>query len=97
MRGVFEQPGVTDAVDAASERWGRAEDAWEAVKDVIARDPAGAGEPITESGKTRAFTFDGARSIGMPSVRVIYVINNGNITIHDAEFYDAPYGYAGHA
>ena len=38
------------------------------VERAIARDPYGAGPPLTESGKTRRLVFEGARSIGMPSV-----------------------------
>lgn len=96
MRGLFEQPHVADAVDEARDRWPRGHDAWEAVTWVIARDPT-VGAALTESGKTRAFTLDGAKSIGLPTVTVVYEVGETNIIVHDVRFEDAKYGQAGHA
>ena len=36
----------------------------------------------------RSFVFDGARSIGMPTVRVVYVIEPDRVVISDAVFED---------
>lgn len=93
--GVFEEKGVEKAVNAAYDQWPRAEDAWETVKDVVVRDPMGAGEAVTESGKTRSFTFDGASSIGLPSISVVYVVEDHNVVIRDVKFYEASYGVTG--
>lgn len=93
MLTVFESREAEESVNAALERWARAEDAWEAVKWVICRDPE-FGTPLTESGWTRSFTLHGARSIGLPSVTVVYEIGVA-LTVHAALFEDAPYGQAG--
>ena len=82
---------------AAYRRWARANEAWEAVTWAIARDPYGAGPPLTESGKTRQLVFEGARSIGMPSIRIVYVVEPTCVIIHEASFEEASHMYAGHA
>jgi len=94
---VREEPAVQKAVDAAYARWPRADEAWEAVTWAIAHDPYGAGPPITESGRTRLMVFDGARSIGMPSVRLVYVIESTCVVAHEAHFEDSIHMYAGRA
>ena len=73
MRTVVEQPRVSQSVDDAEDRWPRTRDAWDTVLWVLARGPEGAGSPLSESGATlRSFTLDGARSIGLPTVTVLY-------------------------
>jgi hypothetical protein len=42
-------------------RWLRADDAWEMIEWVLARDPT-KGTPISESGLARSFVFDGSPS-----------------------------------
>jgi len=93
---VVEQPRVSRAIDDAKQRWPRARDAWETVSWTLSHDPQ-AGKPLTESGMTRAFTLDGARSIGMPTVTVLYEISRYEITVHDAKFEDARFAQAGRA
>jgi hypothetical protein len=97
VHDVREEPAVEKAVNAAYLRWARAEEAWEAVTWAIAHDPYGAGPPLTESGKTRQLVFDGARSIGMPSIRIVYVIEPACVIIHEASFEEASHLYAGRA
>jgi hypothetical protein len=96
MYALVEQPSVAAAVDEARERWPRAADAWDAVTWVLARDP-GVGRALTDSGKSRSFTLEGARSIGLPTVTLVYEIGSGIITVHDVRFTEAKYGQAGHA
>ncbi len=96
MHTVVEQPRVSRALDDAKEKWARAQDAWDTVIWVIARD-AEIGRPITESGATRSFTLDGARSIEMPTVIVIYEIRLLEVVIHDAKFEAANFAVAGRA
>jgi hypothetical protein len=50
---------------------------------------------VTESGRSRSFTFEGARSIDMPTVTVLYEITDASIIIHDALFVAAKYDPAG--
>jgi hypothetical protein len=94
---VREEPAVGKAVDAAHLRWARAHEAWEAVTWTIARDPYGAGPPLTESGNTRQLVFEGARSFGMPSIRIVYVIEPTCVIIHEAIFEESPHMHAGRA
>jgi len=97
VRDVLEERAVQSAVDAAHLRWPGAHEAWEAITWTIAHDPHGAGPALTESGKTRQLVFDGARSIGMPSVRVVYVVEPTCVIIHEAIFEEASHMYAGRA
>jgi hypothetical protein len=96
MRTLVEQPAVQAAVDGARDRWPRGHDAWEAVTWVLSRDPI-IGRPLTESGKTRAFTLEGAQSIGLPTVTVVYEDQAPYIVVHEAKFQDAKAHNAGHA
>lgn len=54
------------------------------------------GRAITESGKTRAFTMQGARFIGLPTVTVVYVVEGDLIAIEVARFADPVHERAGH-
>jgi hypothetical protein len=94
---VVEQPLVSRAIDDAKERWPRAHDAWDTISWILARDPQGSGIPLTESGAARSFTLDGARSIGLPTVTVLYEIRFFEIIVHDALFEDAKFAQAGRA
>lgn len=89
-----EQPNVQRALDTAKLVWDRAGTAWESITWIICRDPE-AGEPLTESGFVRSFEFVGARSVGMPTIVVVYEISVFEIIIHDAKFSEAKYSNAG--
>lgn len=80
MRTVVEDDAVRRALDAAVDEWPRIEDAWNAVTWAISRDHT-IGDPVTESGLIRAFVFEGAISIGMPTIRVLYVVEPELITV----------------
>jgi hypothetical protein len=72
-------------------------EAWEAATWTIAHDER-AGFPVTESGRTRSHTYEGARSIDMPTVTLLYEIPENDshpLIIHDALFTDARYGQVG--
>lgn len=97
MRDVREELAVQKAVDAAYRRWPRTDEAWEAVTWALARDPYSAGPALSESGLVRAFVFDGARSIGLPTVRAVYVIQPTVIIVRAAVFEDSIHLYAGRA
>jgi hypothetical protein len=83
VRTIREEPAAQRSLDAALQRWARASDAWDAAIWIIARDPQ-AGEPVTESGITRAYTFEGARSIDLPTVTLLYELRAELIVVHDA-------------
>ena len=97
MRDIREEDEVRRAVDAAYMRWARAHEAWEAVTWALARDPFSAGPPLSESGMVRAFVFEGARSIKMPTVKVVYLIRPSVVIISAALFEEAVHMYAGRA
>jgi hypothetical protein len=97
VRTLREENAAQRSLDAAVDRWARAMDAWEAATWAIAHDPT-AGDPVTESGRTRSHTFEGARSIDMPTVTLIYEVPENSsdyLIIHDALFTDSRYGQAG--
>ena len=97
MRGVREDSPASDAVDAARERWPRTDDAWEAVKWSLARDPEDQTRPLNEAGNMRVFTSEGARSIGWPTIVVRFEFDARYVTIRDARFSDARAIQAGRA
>lgn len=96
MKDCREEDRVRLARDLAEEKWSRAFDAWEDVTWTIVRDE-NCGSPLNDTGSIRGYVFDGARSIDMPSIEVIYEIYPNLIIIHYADFRDAPYGQAGRA
>ena len=96
MRSLIEEASVREAVDEALDKWPRANDAWMAVQWAIARDPE-IGDPVTESGNIRSFAQDGARSIGLPTVRVMYELQEPYVIIREVLFEDSKYGLTGHA
>lgn len=79
------------ALNKAEAIWPRVIDAWEAATWILANDPL-IGVAVTESGRTRSFTLQGARSIGKPDITLLYEVRNGEIEIQDANFKEAgPY------
>ena len=95
MRTIREGDAAKRSLDSALERWSRAMDAWEAATWAIAHDPE-SGEPLTESGKTWAYSFEGARSIDLPSLTLVYEIEDDNhLIVHDALFMDSRHGQTG--
>jgi hypothetical protein len=94
VRTVIEDTSVTEKVEAAKLRWLRADDAWNVVSWVVARDPT-LGVAITESGNTRTFTYDGVQSIKMPTITVVYEITTTTVVIRDVDFQDAKYVHSG--
>jgi len=96
VRDVFEDPAVSAAVDEAKGRWARAEDSWDALVWTIARDPE-MGEALTESGKTRALTLEGARSIDLPTITAVYEWDETQVTVTAVHFEDSQHGQSGTA
>ena len=88
MRAVVESQHVMAAVDDASERWTRADDAWQAVTWALSKDPT-VGLPLAEGGHMRSLVFDGSRAHDMPTIDVVYEITTEQIVIHEARFREA--------
>ena len=97
MRDVREEPAVEKAVNEAYRRWPRTDEAWQAVTWALARDPYSAGPALSESGLVRAIVFEGARSVGMPTVRAVYVIQPALIIVQAVAFEESAHLYAGRA
>ncbi|GLS36373.1 hypothetical protein GCM10010869_19620 [Mesorhizobium tianshanense] len=96
MKGFREEDRVRLARDLAETKWSRANDAWESITWTILHDET-CGFPMNETGTVRGYVWDGARSIDLPSIEVIYEIQLDLIIIHEADFRDAPYRQAGRA
>ena len=98
MHGVRLEPRVSEAIDEAMLKWPAADRAWEAIEFTLAHDPVAAGVALVESGKRRMLVFHGAKSIGMPSITVLYELSDGNpITIYDVKFEEPKAPFAGRA
>lgn len=85
MRTVREDPEVEAALEDACAQWARAQEAWDVVTWVLARDPT-RGEPLTESGQARTFVYEGSWAHDMPTIVVLYVIEEPYVTIRRARF-----------
>ena len=95
MRDIRLEPCCSDAVDDAFGRWKAAERAWEAIEYALSRDPEGAGTPINEPGTMRFLVYDGARSIDMPDMTVIFEIEQNHVLVKDVQFFDAKSSWTG--
>jgi hypothetical protein len=93
---VVEERAVSEAIDDARERFQRADDAWQAITWAIARDPE-FGSPLTESGKTRLAVIQGAVSIDLPTLEIVYETQDTFLVVHRATFSKAKNPEAGRA
>ena len=93
---IIEERSAEEKLNAALLKWSSTRVAWEAATWAVVHDP-GLGAYVTESGKTRAFTFPGARSIDMPDITLLYEIRGETIVIHDALFEESAYSQDGRA
>jgi hypothetical protein len=96
MLTIVEEAAAKEALDKAREQWPRAQDAWDAITWTLAHDP-GFGTPLRESGALRTAVVEGARSIGLPTLQVIYETQAPYIIFHAAIFSEAAAPRAGHA
>ncbi len=87
MRTVRQDLVVDDALEDACLRWSRAEDAWDMINWVLAHDPT-AGDPVKEGSLARSFVFDGSWAHDMPTIQILYVIEEPYVTIKSAVFRD---------
>jgi hypothetical protein len=85
MRSVREDTEASATADDAFLKWARAEEAWDAVKWVLARDP-NVGIPLTEGSALRAFTYVGGWAYDMPTIIVLYQVDAQYVTKKSAKF-----------
>jgi hypothetical protein len=87
MRAVRQEIEVDAALDEACRKWSRTEEAWEAITWVLARDPT-CGFPLAEGGHARSFVYEGSWAHEMPTIQILYVIEDPYVTIKTALFRD---------
>lgn len=97
MRTIRHEASASQAFDKALEKWPRAEEVWNAIEWTLARDPD-AGTALNEAGTLRAYKIHGARSVGWPTLYVIYRLDGPEaLVFEDAVFEEAGPYRAGHA
>jgi hypothetical protein len=89
-----EEVCVSDAVNDACEKWENAALAWEHITWALARDIK-IGRSLNESGTLRLLIWQGARSIQMPDVQLVYKIESPTIRFMEVIFADAKAAIAG--
>ena len=85
VKGVVYEHQAAAAVDTAKALWPRLGDAVEALEWALVRDPE-MGVPLIPGRPMRMVVFEGARSIGMPTIEVIFEDATDCLTLHDLEF-----------
>jgi hypothetical protein len=95
MLTVRQEISVDDALDDACLRWHRTQDAWDMIVWVLNHDPT-VGEPVAEGGLARSLVFDGSWAHDMPTIQILYIVEDPYVPIKAAAFRD-PTGSAGTA
>ena len=85
LRTIREEPQVSAAIDAAALRFKRCHDAIDALKWALARDPTGGTK--LEQGPGYVQSMRGATSIELPSITVLYTVEEHTITLHAMRFF----------
>ncbi len=85
MKGVIYQHQAAAAVDTARALFKRLGDAVEAIEWALVHDPK-AGVPLYEGASIRVVVFQGAKSVGMPTIEVTFEETPSAIVFHDLEF-----------
>lgn len=85
MRTVRVDSAVDGELEDARREWPRVDDAWEMIEWVLMRDPT-KGIPLTESGSARSFVFDGSIVHEMPTIQVVYSVDEDYITVKSVIF-----------
>jgi hypothetical protein len=97
VRTIRHEPAAAEAYDLACEKWERASEVWSAMEWNLIHDPT-VGTALSESGNVRAYVFQGAQSVGWPTLMVLYTIEGEElIVIHEATFETSGHYQAGHA
>ena len=86
MKSVIFDAGADAAADAARPMWKRTSDAISTVEWALARDPE-IGRPLVDGGDLLLAVFEGAKSIGLPTIEVLYHDKAHSVIIRDLEFY----------
>ena len=72
LRGFVEEWSVTEALNDARDKWSGADVAWENATWTIVHDPESPeSKPLNDTGTVRVAVFQGARSIGQPTIILV--------------------------
>lgn len=85
MKGVIYEHQAAAAADTAKALWPRQEDVMTTIEWALVRDP-GIGVPLFHGSPIKVAVFNGAPSIGMPTVEITYQETANAIILHDLEF-----------
>lgn len=85
---LIEEDDARRAYGAACLKWKNADRAWDTITYVVLHDQY-AGTPLSESGGIRALSLEGARSIDMPTLTIVYERRGDTTIIHNAVFKNA--------
>lgn len=96
MNELSEETCVSEELERACEKWQNAALAWEHVVWALARDPK-VGRPLNELGTLRLMIWEGARSLDMPDIEMIYSLEIPTIRLLEVIFRDAKSSSAGRA
>ena len=87
LRTIVEEPWISAEVDSAAVRFERGEEAFNAIQWAIARDPKN-GTPLNGN-SVFEWVIQGAGSIGLPTVAVVYTVTENEIIIKAVRFEEA--------
>lgn len=85
MKGVIYENRAAAAADTAKVLYPRLGDAVEAIEWAVVRDPT-MGWSLLEGSRLRLVIFEGAKSVGMPTIEVIFEETPTAVVIHDMVF-----------
>jgi hypothetical protein len=85
VRGVIYEHQAAAAIDTARVLFPRLGDAIELLEWALVRDPK-AGTALADGSNIWVVVFQGAASVGLPTIEVIYEIRPDHIVFHDLEF-----------
>lgn len=85
MQGIVYEHQASAAIDTARFFWPRIDDVIETLEWTLLRDPS-AGTALYPGSPLRVVVFEGAKSVGMPTVTCTFERKTSGITFHDLEF-----------
>lgn len=85
MRTIVEEKWSSDALAQARETWSGADFAWEVVTWFVMRAPED-GDRISMTAPVFGRTVHGAKSIGMPTITILYRVEEFRIVVFDILF-----------
>ena len=95
LRGIVEELDVSEHVDLYSERFPRFNEAWEALKWLLSRnpEPKGSARKVNSDNpdgpRYRAYVLAGDWLAGTPDIWVVYAYNDAEVTIFGVQAQEA--------